>query len=181
METDFPDYSDFRGWNDTESGGDRYLFVLETTNSTDPNDSDSDDDGLSDGDEVNAYGTDPNDADSDGDGLSDGDEVSNGTDPTLAYTPTNEYHLIEHELTWDQCLEYARYYGGELAAIASQAEEAYVTSWLDSQIGEQDSEVFLGGSDADVEDTWTWSSGETWDYENWYTGEPNNQNGDEGI
>ena len=47
------------------------------------------------------------------------------------------------------------------------------------QIGEQDSEVFLGGSDADVEDTWTWSSGETWDYENWYVGEPNNQNGDE--
>ena len=94
------------------------------------------------------------------------------------YTPTNEYHLIEHELTWDQCLAYARYYGGELATIASQAEEAYVTSWLDSQIGEQDSEVFLGGSDADVEDTWTWSSGETWDYEQVYR-RPNNQNGDE--
>ena len=105
--------------------------------------------------------------------------MANGTDPNSAWTPTNEYHLIEHELTWDQCLAYARYYDGELAAIASQAEEAYVTSWLDSQIGEQDSEVFLGGSDADVEDTWTWSSGETWDYENWYAGEPNNQNGDE--
>ena len=35
---------------------------------------------------------------------------------------------------------------------------------------EQDSEVFLGGSDADVEDTWTWSK---------ELGEPNNQNGDE--
>ena len=43
------------------------------------------------------------------------------------YTPTNEF-LIEHELTWDQCLAYARYYGGELAAITSQGEEAYVTS-----------------------------------------------------
>ena len=53
LETDFPDYSDFRGWNDTESGGARYLFILEITNSTDPNDSDSDDDGLIDGDEVN--------------------------------------------------------------------------------------------------------------------------------
>lgn len=95
------------------------------------------------------------------------------------YAPTNEYHLIEHELTWDQCLAYARHYGGELAAITSEDEEAYVTSWLDDQIGEQDSEVFLGGSDADVEDAWTWSSGETWDYENWYDGEPNNQNGDE--
>ena len=43
--------------------------------------------------------TDPNNMDTDGDGVTDGDEVSNGTDPTVAYTPTNEYHLIEHELT----------------------------------------------------------------------------------
>ena len=47
---------------------------------TDPNDPDSDDDGLSDGDEVD-LGTDPNNPDTDGDGISDGDEVANGTDP----------------------------------------------------------------------------------------------------
>ncbi|MDX1507019.1 MAG: S8 family serine peptidase [Woeseiaceae bacterium] len=48
-----------------------------------PNDPDSDDDGLTDGDEINAYGTDPLNADSDGDGVSDGDEVSiYGTNPT---------------------------------------------------------------------------------------------------
>ena len=45
-------------------------------------DADTDDDGLSDGDEFNVHGTDPNDADSDDDGLSDGDEVNvHGTDP----------------------------------------------------------------------------------------------------
>ena len=42
---------------------------------TDPNNADSDGDGLNDGDEVNTYGTDPTNADSDGDGLSDFDEV----------------------------------------------------------------------------------------------------------
>jgi len=52
----------------------------ETGRGTDPLDSDSDDDGLSDGEEV-ALGTDPLDADSDDDGLSDGDEVALGTDP----------------------------------------------------------------------------------------------------
>lgn len=42
--------------------------------------SDSNDDGLSDGDEV-GLGTDPLDPDTDDDGLSDGDEVGLGTDP----------------------------------------------------------------------------------------------------
>ncbi len=48
---------------------------------TDPNDDDSDDDGLTDGDEVNNTGTDPNNPDTDGGGDNDGDEVNNGTDP----------------------------------------------------------------------------------------------------
>ncbi|MDR1152895.1 MAG: hypothetical protein LBK72_10585, partial [Bifidobacteriaceae bacterium] len=43
-------------------------------------DADSDDDGLSDGAEIE-LGTDPLDADSDDDGLSDGAEVELGTDP----------------------------------------------------------------------------------------------------
>ncbi len=49
---------------------------------TDPNDPDSDADGLLDGEEVNTHGTDPLNADTDGDLVSDGDEVANGTDPT---------------------------------------------------------------------------------------------------
>ena len=49
---------------------------------TDPNNPDSDADGLLDGEEVNTHGTDPLNADSDFDGVSDGDEVTNGTDPT---------------------------------------------------------------------------------------------------
>ena len=41
-----------------------------------PNDDDSDDDGLTDGAEVNTHSTNPNDTDSDDDGLSDGEEVN---------------------------------------------------------------------------------------------------------
>ena len=52
---------------------------------TNLNNSDSDDDGLNDGDEINTYSTDPNDADSDDDGLTDGDEVNTySTDPNDA-------------------------------------------------------------------------------------------------
>jgi len=54
---------------------------------TNPNDPDSDDDGLTDGAEVNTHGTDPLNPDSDGDGLTDGAEVNtHGTDPLDADT-----------------------------------------------------------------------------------------------
>lgn len=48
---------------------------------TDPLDADTDDDDLTDGEEVNTYGTDPLNPDSDSDELNDGAEVALGTDP----------------------------------------------------------------------------------------------------
>jgi hypothetical protein len=51
---------------------------------SDPNNPDTDDDGLLDGEEVNEIGTDPTKRDTDGDRLSDGEEFYfYGTDPTL--------------------------------------------------------------------------------------------------
>ena len=47
---------------------------------TDPNDADSDDDGLTDDEEVNTYGTIPTDDDTDSDGITDGEEVIAGAD-----------------------------------------------------------------------------------------------------
>ncbi len=66
---------------------DGLLNTNETALGSDPRDSDSDDDGLFDGDEVSSYQTDPTLADTDGDGISDGDEVNSyQTDPTLSDT-----------------------------------------------------------------------------------------------
>lgn len=68
--------------DDGLSDGDEMLIVR-----TDPNNRDSDSDLLLDGDEVNAYGTNPNASDSDGDGASDGLEVAQGSDPLSADAP----------------------------------------------------------------------------------------------
>lgn len=58
------------------------VYVDENDTGTDPNEPDTDGDGLSDGDEVYTYPCDPNDADTDDDGLEDGEEINTyGTDP----------------------------------------------------------------------------------------------------
>lgn len=57
--------------DDGLTDGDEVLIHL-----TDPLDDDSDNDGLSDGDEINIHKSNPLSTDSDGDGLSDGDEVN---------------------------------------------------------------------------------------------------------
>ena len=62
--------------------GDGYTNLLEYLNGTLPNDSDTDDDGLSDGAEVNTHGTDPLLSDTDQDGMDDGWEVAHGLDPS---------------------------------------------------------------------------------------------------
>jgi outer membrane protein OmpA-like peptidoglycan-associated protein len=59
----------------------------ELTMGTDPEDPDTDTDGLKDGEEMRRYKTDPLNTDSDGDGLTDGDEVFKyRTDPSQADT-----------------------------------------------------------------------------------------------
>jgi formylglycine-generating enzyme required for sulfatase activity len=65
-------------------GGARALIDLVEImqwDSTDPHDTDRDDDGVSDGDEVHTYGTSPNNVDSDNDGMDDGYEVDNLLNP----------------------------------------------------------------------------------------------------
>lgn len=68
-----------------DSDGDGLLNSYELLIGTDPNDPDTDNDGLSDGQEVQIHGTDPLNPDTDGDGLSDSMEVNTtNTDPLVA-------------------------------------------------------------------------------------------------
>jgi hypothetical protein len=64
-----------------DSDGDGFPDAQELELGTDPADIDTDDDDLSDGDEVFVYATGPLNPDNDGDGVLDGAEVINGTDP----------------------------------------------------------------------------------------------------
>ncbi len=74
--TGFPALAD--AWSDAiayDVDGDGLTMPQEAAAGTDPEDADTDDDGLSDADEIWLWGTDPTECDTDGDGLSDGLEL----------------------------------------------------------------------------------------------------------
>jgi len=73
--------------SDPDDDNDGLSDADEELKGTDPKDKDSDDDGLSDGQEVNVFGTDPMDADTDEDGVQDGTELGE-TEGTGADTDT---------------------------------------------------------------------------------------------
>lgn len=89
---------------------------------------------------------------------------------------SHEYDVITAEgVTWTDANAATALLGGgwHLATITSAAENNFLTSILPA--GQADrSHYWLGGTDARVEETWEWVTGETWSYENWSGGEPNN-------
>ncbi len=68
--------------------------------------------------------------------------------------------------------------GWDLAAITSVAENAFVIAQLLPAIPADRSHYWIGATDALVENTFNWVSGEPFVYTNWHGGEPNNS-GDE--
>jgi len=71
--------------------------------------------------------------------------------------------------SWDNAENNAIALGGHLVTINDAAEEA----WLRAIFGDQ-TYYWIGFTDAAVEGTWVWSSGEPVTYTNWDSGEPNN-------
>ena len=86
--------------NNPDSDGDGLQDGFEVfTSGTIPTKADSDGDGLSDGDEVNVFNTNPSNPDTDGDGVNDGQEITNGTDPNAAEAPAADSDLDGDGLT----------------------------------------------------------------------------------
>ena len=75
--------------SDVDIDGDGLSNIQEIELGTDPRKSDTDNDGLSDSDELNIYNTDPLNPDTDEDGLNDGDEVILGLNPLKSDTDDN--------------------------------------------------------------------------------------------
>jgi len=87
-----------------------------------------------------------------------------------------EYGLHD---SWSAAQASALAQGGHLATVTSSEENSFVTS-LYSSVGDSGScdscssgsAALLGGMQ-DAKGGWSWVTGESWDFEDWYPGEPN--------
>ena len=72
--------------------------------------------------------------------------------------------------SWDNAENNAIALGGHLVTINDAAEEA----WLRANFCGGQTRYWIGFTDAAVEGTWAWASGQPVSYTNWDSGEPNN-------
>jgi hypothetical protein len=100
------------------------------------------------------------------------------TSPTnLRYNLANQhtYAVTPYYVDWQAAQAYSRTLGGHLVAINGGAEQSFVAGYG----GPGFDALWIGLSDAGVEGTYVWDSGEPVLYTNWCAGEPNNSGGAE--
>ena len=90
----------------------------------------------------------------------------------------NSAYAIVSGSTWTEGSENAKYLGGTLVTISSQAENNFLVSRFNTidpttVYGRDYKAVWIGLSDAATEGYWQWSSGEPLTFTNWYPGCPN--------
>jgi alpha-tubulin suppressor-like RCC1 family protein len=135
---------------------------------------DSDADGLIDPyEDLNENGqvdpgeTDPFDQDSDDDGLSDGEEATTArVDTRWLIGPSGDYYRLAPPDTWSNASAAARAQGYELTSVQDQAE----ADWLFQTFGEIRGNFWIGLND--FSGTLEWSDGNPIAYTQWATGEP---------
>jgi len=109
------------------------------------------------------------------------DEHATPTTMTIDVTLTIEgtphtYQFISGGFTWHAAKADAEARGGHLATIASAEENALVAATI---TGPNVDHAWLGGTDEGHEDSWSWVTGETWGYDSWGSGQPDNQGGNQ--
>ncbi|XP_052089254.1 C-type lectin domain family 10 member A-like [Mytilus californianus] len=81
------------------------------------------------------------------------------------------YLFVTSSLDWFGAQHYCREYDAKLAEIETEAEDNFIRRIIAEAYSEQ--LFWLGGRDDDVEGSWKWSSGTSFTYTKWNSGEPN--------
>lgn len=99
------------------------------------------------------------------------------------YNPDNGHYyqildLLESS-NWHEAKDSAISLGGYLCTVNSYNEMMFILDICSTANLSANAAFYLGGTDENSEGVWEWVSDETWDYEYWRDGEPNDHNGGE--
>ncbi len=83
----------------------------------------------------------------------------------------HSYGLYNEKVTWEEAKARCEELGGHLLTITDSGEQEVIQNLL-AKYGKR-SGYWMGGSDENTDGTWEWLTGETFDYSNWASGEPN--------
>lgn len=99
--------------------------------------------------------------------------------PKEALKWNDHYYLyMDASLNWKEAKEDCKKRGGHLVTITSQEENDFLFNNL---VKYHNKDVMIGLSDEKVENNWEWVNGETFEYSNWQSGEPNNENNEDFV
>jgi len=98
----------------------------------------------------------------------------------LQLSPPSRYHLRTTHLTWQAAKQACIDEGMTLASVLSAEDEQELNTLV---VGTGHNFVWLGGNDIASEGDWVWvADGQAFgDYQNWHSGEPNNDGGIEDV
>ncbi len=188
---------------DDDDDGDGLSDQTEIAQSTDPLKADTDGDGADDRDDVFPLDSEEQ-SDLDADGLGDNADLDDDADglfdewdPNPTVSNRNElalYAYVSEKKTFDDAVEYAEGLGAHLVTINSADENQLIYALTRSQLTDDTRDqlgqandgggaayVWLGGTDRQVEGSWTWITQEDFDYTNWGNAEPDNYEGQDGL
>uniref|UniRef100_A0AAV2L344 C-type lectin domain-containing protein n=1 Tax=Knipowitschia caucasica TaxID=637954 RepID=A0AAV2L344_KNICA len=91
------------------------------------------------------------------------------------------YKFFNRKSSWMDAETSCLRVGANLVSVHSLEENTFIGDLIFKATG-SNTGTWLGGTDAVVNNRWMWSDGTRWDFEQWFTDEPNNRDGrEEGL
>ena len=91
-----------------------------------------------------------------------------------SYFKGHKYELYNESMTWESAKLFCEKKGGHLVTISDEKENEFVNGMRCRNLStDYQQSIWLGGSDAANEGTWSWITGEPFTYSNWEPNEPN--------
>ena len=84
---------------------------------------------------------------------------------------THCYYWSSNKMNWTEAEDFCKMKGAHLASVTSSAINDYV---LEGKARRDLIHLWIGGTDAEVENVWKWTDCSSWEFSFWDTGEPNN-------